>query len=373
MSRLLKKQGHSVLVIAPGKAQRLVIDGDGVLRVPSIEGSGDSGFSIPLVTQDQVESIVASFAPEIVHSHHPFLLGKLAQRVSRKFWLPLVFTHHTMYEQQAHLFKVPVGGLKAKLAGALATYALAANLPVAYANECTALLVPTESIGHLLYERGVRRPIFVTPTGIDADRFAAGDRSTARRKYRIPDSAFVVGYVGRLSKEKRLDVWSSAVSHLLKENRNAYALVVGKGTAADQMKSIFGRSGVGDRVRWCGVLGGKDLADAFASMDLFAFASQSETQGLVLAEAMAAGAPVLAFDAPGNRDIVDHGVNGLIIHDSTAESMAPALVKWSMLPVEVQRKASVNARKTGMSYSLDRTTSLLASVYEQAVRLARSV
>lgn len=364
MQRLLRKQGHDVLAVAPGKVSEPEIDDTGVLRVPALDGAADSGFSLPTIGEAGLLDIASRYRPDIIHSHHPFLIGQTAQAIAVRLRRPLVFTYHTMYEEQAAtLAKKPFRDPRSRIGGALVGYAVARQVPILYANSCTAVLAPTKSVADMLHSRGVERPIYVTPTGIDAELFAAGDRTRARARWRVPRGAFVVGYVGRLSPEKNLKVWAEAVARFLAATPHGVALVVGKGSSGSDMRRIFASAGVTDRVRWCGVLRGSDLADAFAALDLFAFASKSETQGLVLAEAMAAGVPAVAFDAPGSRDIVIDGSNGTLLAKDSADALARMLVQWAKLPAPAIKRARRMAFETGKSYSLDTTTRHLAAIY----------
>ncbi|MCB0361059.1 MAG: glycosyltransferase, partial [Bdellovibrionales bacterium] len=141
-----------------------------------------------------------------------------------------------------------------------------------------------------------------------------------------PDGARVIGHVGRLAAEKNLAYLTEAVARCLRGRDDAGFLVVGDGDERDEVSRILTReAGVG-RAFVVGSLSGDDLTDAYAAIDVFAFSSQSETQGMVLAEAMAAGAPVVALDGPGVRDIVIDGRNGrLLDSDADRDTFAKAL------------------------------------------------
>jgi 1,2-diacylglycerol 3-alpha-glucosyltransferase len=129
----------------------------------------------------------------------------------------------------------------------------------------------------------------------------------------IPKDAVVVGYVGRLAQEKNLGFLARAVAGFLESAPEAYALIVGDGPSREATKNIFWDGRVADRVKFAGTLQSSSLVDAYDAMNVFAFASQCETQGLVLAEAMAAGLPVVALDGPGVREVVQDGKNGRLL------------------------------------------------------------
>jgi len=138
-----------------------------------------------------------AFQPDIVHSQHPFLLGMTALRIARYRQLPLVFTHHTLYEQYTHYVPGDSPALKR----------FAIDLATRYANLCDQVFAPSESIQALLQERGVVTPIKVVPTGVRLENFAQGDGRSVREQMGIPEDAFVVGHLGRLAPERIWSFW----------------------------------------------------------------------------------------------------------------------------------------------------------------------
>ena len=135
----------------------------------------------------------------------------------------------------------------------------------------------------------------------------------------------VVGTVGRLAEEKNLDFLSRALARFLAATPEAYALVVGDGPSHEPMAELFAAAGLAGRVVFTGALRPPALIDAYHAMNVFAFASLTETQGLVLAEAMAAGVAVVAIDAPGAREIVRDGVNGRLLGEADEAAFHAAL------------------------------------------------
>lgn len=370
MVRSLRKLGHEVIVVAPGDSPLAPIDIDrqGVIRVPAIPAVAGSDFSLPLPVTEKLATVVAAFDPHIIHAHHQFALGRAALKVARKLGKPIVVTVHTFLENMTSSFKVPLRmSLTARLAGAAASFLGASTLPIFYENSCDAVLAPTESAARLLRERGVTVPIYITPSGIDVEVYA-NPRPGVRKRQVIDPSAFVVGHVGRLSKEKNLFFLAQAISKFLQRAPEARAIIVGSGPCAPEMARIFREHRVSARVRWPGVQRGQALADMYGAMDVFAFSSVIETQGLVLAEAMAAGTPVIALDGPGTRDIIQSGLNGQLVMKHDPELFGSTLLEWSALPPKTAQAMRERARETGASYALELTTRRLAAVYERVAR-----
>lgn len=326
----LRKRGHDVLIVAPqfpGAPQRE----RRVLRVPAIQNFNGSDFSVRLPVPALLSAALDEFDPDIVHSHHPFLLGDTAMRVASRRNLPLVFTHHTMYERYTHY--VP--------GDSPAMQRFAITMVTGYCNLCDSVIAPSESVERTLRDRGVTAPIVSIPTGVDVERFASGDGGEARRRAEIPEDAFVVGHVGRLAPEKNMPFLAEAMARFIANSSvdqasrpseqtdespaARFALIVGEGPSRTAIADAFEKHGVGDRLRFTGALSGRALLNAYSAMDVFAFASTSETQGMVLAEAMAAGAPVVALDAPGARELVRDGENGRLIANEDVDEFAEAL------------------------------------------------
>src|SRR5690606_20017087 len=161
--------GHKVLIVAPEFAETMPDEVD-VIRVPALQNFNASDFSVALPIPTGLSDDVKAFGADIIHTHHPFLLGMTAVRLARFLNLPLVFTHHTLYEQYTHY--VPGDSQAFK------TFII--ELATRYANLCDHVFAPSESIADLIIERGVTKPVSVIPTGVDLERFAAGERDAGR-------------------------------------------------------------------------------------------------------------------------------------------------------------------------------------------------
>lgn len=347
--------GHEVKVIAP------VFDGaedsPDVLRIPAIQKFNGSDFSVRLPVPNLVRNFMEEFQPDVIHSHHPFLLGDSALREAWKLAVPMVFTHHTLYEQYTHY--VPFDSAALKRA--------AIQLATEYCNLCTTIIAPSESVAKLLLERGVTQPIESIPTGIDTAWFADGDGPKFRETGGIPADATVLGHVGRLAREKNIGFLAEAVRLYLQRDPKAVFLLVGDGDAATDARTVLEEEMAAGRVFAVGSRTGQDLADAYAAMDLFVFASQSETQGLVLAEAMASGSPVVALDGPGVREILHDDENGLMLDgDAAPETFADAIARLLGDP-DARQRYSANARETAAAYDRTPRAEQVIGCYENAI------
>ncbi len=336
-----RARGHGVLVVAPEFPGMPEHEPD-VVRVPAIQNFNASDFSVALPIHPKLGARLDAFQPDIVHAQHPFLLGMSAMRIARHRGLPLVFTHHTLYEQYTHY--VPGDSPRLKR--------FVIELATRYANLCDHVFAPSESIRRLLIERGVRTPITVVFTGVRLEDFARGDGPGFRRRMGIPQDAFVVGHLGRLAEEKNLAFLARAVAGFVAGNPRAHFLVVGSGPSEAVIREVFAAAGLEGRLHVAGVLQKQELADALHAMDVFAFASLSETQGMVLTEAMAAGLPVIALDASGVRDVVVDGRNGRLLQGADAAAFQAALKWFHDLPAPQKKALREGALATARAFSM---------------------
>lgn len=351
-----RRRGHRVLVVAPA-FENAPDQEVGVIRIPAIQRFNGSDFSVVLPMPSGLVARIEAFDADIIHSHHPFLLGGTALRLAHRLELPLVFTHHTMYEQYTHYVPGDSKPLKR----------FVVRLSTSYANLCNQVFAPSESIATILRERGVHSPVDVVPTGVDTEQFRDGSGIGFRMAMGIPPQAFIVGHLGRLAQEKNLMFLAAAVAEFLHEKPNARFLVVGEGSAKKDMLAYFADQGVADRIHAPGTLQHPLLASAYKAMDVFAFASKSETQGVVLIEASAAGVPIVALDAPGAREVVSDPSNGFLIRTEERSVFVDALHRIADLgPRDVDRMR-LETLRTAERFSLERTAEKALALYSQVI------
>jgi 1,2-diacylglycerol 3-alpha-glucosyltransferase len=358
-ARDLRDRGHEVLVVAPTFPDAREIGGieDGVLRAPAIQNFNGSDFSVRIPIPFIIDQKIDRFCPDIVHSHHPFLLGDAAMRAARYRRLPMVFTHHTLYEQYTHYVSAQSEAMER----------FAIHLSTEYANLCTHVVAPSASVARLIRKRGVERPIAEIPTGVDVGFFSEGERDRFRKAVDIPGDARVIGHLGRLAPEKNLGYLTDAVADYMKTDETAWFLVVGDGPSRETVEERFRGEGLADRLVLAGKLTGRSLADAYRAMDLFVFSSKSETQGMVLTEAMAAGRPVIALDASGAREVVKDRENGRLLEaDASPERFAEAVGDFFGSP-ETAEKWRKSAAATAEAFSRESSARKMEDLYRSVL------
>lgn len=357
VSEELRSRGHQVLVIAPEFRNQPAHETD-VIRVPAIQNFNGSDFSVALPRFGFLREQLDRFQPQIIHSHHPYLLGTTALRIARSGELPIVFTHHTLYEHYTHY--VPGDSPRLK--------AFVIELVTRFANLTDQVIAPSESIHELLLQRRVTSPIEVIPTGVDLREFPQADGSVVRTALDIPLDALVVGHLGRLAPEKNLGFLARVIATFLQHNTTAHFLLVGSGPSLTEIEGILQNAGVATRCHHLGKLGNRqEVANAYAAMDVFAFASHSETQGMVLNEAMAAGVPVIAQSAPGVREVVVDGHNGFLLQATNLEAMVTALDHFAALDKPARRRLREGALHTAREFSLQHSGDKLLALYARHI------
>ncbi len=332
LRRGLEAQDHRAWVFAPRFASRPA-DPPFVFRYPSIPAPTYPDFSLAVPFSPRLAGAVRDLDIEIFHAQHPFLLGHTARRLARRLGRPLVFTYHTRYEKYAHY--VP---LRRDLVEAAAI-----RWSCRFANLSDLVIAPSTRIRDTLRERGVRAPIEVVPTGIELDHFSPGARGPARAGLGLPADDPLLLYVGRLDREKSVGRLLTAFEQVVAVVPTARFLLVGHGTEAGSLREQARRSAAGDRIVFLGVRPREALPPYYRAADVFVFASETETQGLVLAEAAAAGLPAVAVSASGVDEVVANGETGILTKSEPRE-LADAAIALLLDP-ERRRAMGANARR----------------------------
>lgn len=302
-AQALRADGHRVVIVAPAYPGHRDEDPD-VLRLPSVRNPADPGFPVALPLRARVLRDPRVQAADVVHAHSPFVMGRLARSAARRLGRPLLFTHHTLYHEYVHY----VPWLSPRL-----TRPAVLRYVREFANRCDLVIAPSGVIREMLRTHGVTARIEVLPTGtVDPRQTARADLRAARARYGIPADRPLLVTVSRLAPEKSVDVILRAFQQV-SEPPGAYLLIVGGGPSAASLEALARELGIGERVRFTGALPHEGALEVMAGADLFVFASQTETQGLVLVEAMAAGVPVVAVGVAGAAEAVVDGESGLLV------------------------------------------------------------
>lgn len=348
----LEALGHRTWVFAPA-AQPRQPDPPFVFRYPSIPAPTYPGFSLPLPISQRLGRLAQALELDVVHVHHPFLLGVTGRRLARRQQRPLVFTYHTRYEKYAHYVPLPPRLVRS----------LAVRLARRFADSADLIVAPSEHVAETLRGRGVRTPVAVIPTGVDLTLFAPGSRERARRRLGLPADGLICLYTGRLDREKSLDRVLDAFETVAAAVSTATLHLVGKGSHGRALERRAAAGRARQRIIFHGGLAREALPDYYRAADLFLFASETETQGLVLAEAHACGLPAVAVRASGVDEVVADGETGLLTKAETGE-MADAAIG---LLLDAGRRATMGQaarRLVEARFAAPKQTAAMVAHYE---------
>jgi glycosyltransferase involved in cell wall biosynthesis len=294
---------------------------------------------------------------DVVHTHSPFALGQTGRRWARRLGIPVVTTYHTLYVAYAHYASVlPAPLVKGFLQ----------SLSRRYCNAVDGVAVPTEPIREVLLEYGVTRPISVIPTGLRLDRAPALEPGFPRAALHIPAEAPLVLYAGRLAKEKNLELLFNGFARAARQVPDAWLLIAGSGPSEQEALRLAEATGVADRIAFAGFVPPERMSSVFAAADLFAFASLTDTQGLVLTEAKAAGVPAVSVNAYGPSAVVTDGVDGILTPNSP-EAFSEALVRL-LSDRELRARMCAGALREARRFSIEATAAAYERLYEEARR-----
>lgn len=346
----LRGCGHEVYCFAPRMPGAERSDG-AVFRMPSLPIPSRSPYrlTLPLVSRRNVNTVIKRLS--LIHVHSPFITGWMGLRYARRYSMPVVYTYHTQLEAYAHY--VPFD--------ANATRFAASQLTRTFGNMVDAVIVPTAAMVDHLRDLGVTSRIEVVASGIDIGLFGGGIRSDAlRAQLRVGARDRLVLFVSRLAIEKNLDIVLRALARA--KDASLKLVIAGDGPARADLERLARSLGLAEQIAFLGEVERAALPDLYASADAFVFPSTTETQGLVQAEALAAGSLVIAADTPQNRDVLG-GVGLLCSPDERA--FAAALRAIPVLPDAVAAaRARVAAQRFAIGDQIDRTLMLYRSLVE---------
>jgi 1,2-diacylglycerol 3-alpha-glucosyltransferase len=306
----LLRHGHKLMVVSPDYARDPETPGVNLFRVTSL-ALPHKFVSVPLATAGSraLREAVDDFEPDLIHSHHPFVLGIAAMELANVMGVPLCYTFHTLYDYFTHYIGLDLKSVN----DAVRDYV------IEYASRCDAVVAPTAPVGEYLVASGCRTPVTTIPTGIDLRRFDATSAATVERlrtSFGTRRFDHVLLSVGRITKEKNVGRCIDALAELVGRGHNCGLLLLGNGPDVDLMQAYASRLGVGRHLIMGGFLDQDDLAAAYALGDVFLFPSPSDTQGIVLYEALVSGLPIVATRTMASRAAVQDQVNGLFAADS---------------------------------------------------------
>lgn len=356
-----EKMGHEVYVFAP-LTKGYKDSNPNVFRYPSIDIKYKISFPLAIPYSRCVSDIIKDLDLDVIHSQHHTLLGGAAAKWAKRKNVPLIFTWHALYDKYVHF--APLIPKK------LATWWIIRQA-VKYADKCDAVITPTDSVGEIIRKWGVKNNnVISVPTGIEEDIYQDPDGQSIRNEYGLENDEILLISVARISAEKNIEFLFRAVIETLKSVSKAKFLIAGEGHMVPMLKGMASENGLEKRVIFAGLVDKKKLKHYYAAGDIFVYSSKSETQGMIVTEAMYMGLPIVAVRAPGIKDQVQDGVNGYLVSENVEEfdRALRKLIAHGNLRKEFSEKSGLIARE---DYTSSVCARKLLKVYENAVEKKR--
>jgi len=332
----LAQAGVETLLVTPEYPNAPVDTEPGIIRVPS--------GGVPRDPEDRrflgrplrrVLNADLAAQVDLVHIHTPFIAHYAGVRFAREHGLPAVATYHTFFEDYLHHY-VPV------LPRRIGRF-IARRFTLSQCDDVAALISPSAPMRDALLDYGVQTPIEVLPTGLPAESYVRGDGARFRARFKLPADRPLLLYVGRVAYEKNIDFLLRSFVRVLARRPDALFVVAGEGPAREHLVKLARELGISNEVRFIGYLDrGTELPDCYAAGDAFVFASRTETQGLVLLEAMAQGTPVVSTAELGTRSILTEGCGAFVVPEAE-EPFANAVIAALALGKDDPRRRQLQA------------------------------
>ena len=358
----LEARGHDVLIVtADGDAKEHYLE-NGVLHCPGIELTKKlSGFETSVPVSRKRLNFVRDFKPDIIHVETEFGMGLCGVSIAKMLKIPLVYTMHTMYDEYiSYIAPRPLVKTVKKLSH---------KYMRVFANRANAITGPSEKCSEYLSSAGVKLPVNVIPNPVELDDFSPEhfdpeQKRAIREKFGIPQDAFVVVFVGRLGREKSIDLLLDYWNQSVKADENMYLFIIGGGPEEQVLRDQIAALGCGDRVIMSGRVEHPELPPYLLASDIYVTASLSDTNSISMLEGMAAGLPVLQRRDPINADQIKDGENGWSF--DSPEEMAELLRKFRDMPEAEKQQLKESTRQSIMDAGCTALADRTLHIYDLA-------
>ena len=389
----LKKRGHQVMVLTPSisgkfsvekdpncnftvvrlKSTRMYLYPDQIEKIPNdkkILGIKmpqflyKNGLHVSYNPYSDIRRVLDDFKPDIIHNQTSGPLALAIFRYAKKRNVPIVMTDHTYPDNLTQQVKLPKFAKK-PINAAMNAYFMSFLRRSEYAT------LPTkQAITDLLPKNhhSFKVPVEALSNGIDLSHFTKGPASEEiYKKYAIPKNVPIILYVGRIDPEKRLDILVNSFKKLLKEAPKAHLVMVGDGTAREKLEKMIKKKKLGSQTHFIGRVIGDDLSQIYRTGTVFVITSKTETQSIVLMEAMASGLPAIAVNAGAVTELVKDGENGFIFEPNDTTGIASG-INTIISNKELREKMSKNALKMIAKHDINYTLSRFEKIYDNVLR-----
>lgn len=361
----LVKDGHEVAVVTPSESlslHRTLVNGVQVYQVRAIpfQWLHPGAFFTPLPGW-QIHAIMRKFRPDVVHIQDHYFLCRTVMQAARHMNIPLLGTNHFLPENLLpYLATLPLSrNAKIKVLWKLMrwTYDL-----------LDIVTTPTETAARILKNQNLAAPVLPVSCGVDTHRFHpidSNDREDLRTSFGLDPKKVVFLYVGRLDREKRIDLIFRAMALLRKKTGvQVQVAIAGQGSARRDLVALANRLRLGTVVKFLGYVPCERLADLYRCGDIFVMPSAEELQSIATLEAMACGRPVLAANARALPELVTRDVNGSLFEPGNPESLANEMA-WMLENTGRWARMGSASRSRAAAHSIENTVRRYEEIYRR--------
>ena len=367
LARGLRNQGHTVYIFAPEysdeEEEDQHQDNEFVIRCNALYMYESDGMDMPVtnIFSPEIKNKFNELDIDVVHAHHPFWLGSRGLTLAEKENIPTVYTYHTRLEKYAHYLP------NLLIAEEIFKKSVAHMMIKNFANRCNAVFAPTASAKEYLRNIGVSKYVEVLPTGVEIDKYIMDrDRIEPLMEKVKADCDILLFSVSRLSKEKNLYFLLKGLKYV-RDNTdiNFKCLIAGDGAEKENIEQFIRENNLEGYVELIGLIDNDEIHKYYMVSDIFVFASKSETQGMVLLEAMAGKTPVIAVRSSGIDDVIKNGFNGYKTRDEI-EEWSQKIIKL-MRNKDILEELSENAYQVAQDHSIASMAKRAAKVYNKTI------
>ena len=360
----LKEMGHEVFIVTvnPENMSYKYENDERVIRIPGIP-IGIYDYRLTGIYPLRAINKIKKWNLDVIHSHTEFGVGTFARIISQQFHIPLVHTYHTMYED--YIYYITKGYFD-KSSKKILEY-----LTKFYCDKTAKeLIVPSKKTFDMFKEKyEFEKDIHIIPTGMDIDRFNKDkfkleEINSLKKELGINKDDFVILFVGRLAKEKNISLLLNGQVDIIKKHKNVKLVLVGSGPDYEEYIKEANDLGISKNVIFTNAIPWEEVPMYYQLCDVFTTASNSETQGLTLIEAMASSKPVVCMEDESFKDILLDNVNGRYFK---TEEEYIKIMNYLITHRSVLNEMSVQARKTSETHSIKSFAKQVLEVYKSAI------
>lgn len=366
LAKELAKKGHDIFVMAPSREFKYTVTkhkGITIYGIPSVmipKIIHPIGMRVsPISSSSRITALTKEINPDVIHIQDHFMIGNKVAHAGKQLGIPIVGTNHFMPENFLHY--IPTLGFTKKPISKLAWKQF-----VKLYRDFDLITTPTKTAARLIANLGINKPIMAISCGIDLQLFnPKKDGRYLKKRYKISDTKPVVLFVGRLDREKYIDVVIKAFAIVLK-SADAQLVIAGKGKERTKLVKLAKKLKIDKDVIFTGFIPDQDLPSFYRMADVFAIASIAELQSIATMEALASGLPVVAAEVMALPELVHHGKNGYLFNQGDSQTLASHIIKIIQNP-SLKKKMAENSLKIISQHKLDKTIKSYENIYRKLI------